>query len=278
MNVQKDLNKQWQQQVLQDDVMDIDEEDIIAITKITSDKKNEAENLVYSLLNNRLGELAPSVLRYLDKEPKIKRNTMSVLNMAQASLRYNVSPTATAAIGTAYLQDLIKAGHLPPNMSYLDIDPIKIVRARKVSMNKSREEDTEKEGEEKITGIYFDGRKDKTRALIPDSFGKVHPRIVKEEHISVTVEPSGKYLTHFTPLPAKYPEKPALKEAESLFGVLQDLESTETCKVIGGDSTQSNTGWKGGTMAHLERLLGHKCQWVVCNIHTLELLLKHFIA
>ena len=99
----KDLNKQWQQQVLQDDVMDIDEEDVIAITKITSEKKNEAENLVYSLLNNILGELAPLVLRYLDIEPKIKRNTMSVLNTAQASLRYNVSPTATAAIGSAYL-------------------------------------------------------------------------------------------------------------------------------------------------------------------------------
>ena len=61
LNVQKDINKQWQQQVLQDDVMDIDEEDVIAITKITSDKKNEAENLVYSLLNNRLGKLAPLV-------------------------------------------------------------------------------------------------------------------------------------------------------------------------------------------------------------------------
>ena len=103
LNVQKDINKRWQQQVLQDDVMDIDEEDVIAITKITSEKKNEAENLVYSLLNNRLGELAPLVLRYLDIEPKIKRNTMSVLNTAQASLRYNVSPTATAAIGSAYL-------------------------------------------------------------------------------------------------------------------------------------------------------------------------------
>ena len=80
-------------------------------------------------------------------------------------------------------------------------------------MNKSREEDKEKDGEEKITGIYFDGIKDKTRALIPDSFGKVHPRIVKEEHISVTVEPSGKYLTHFTPLPAKYPKKPLWKKA-----------------------------------------------------------------
>ena len=30
-------------------------------------------------------------------------------------------------------------------------------------------------------------------------------------------------------------------------------------------------------MALLEQLLGHKCFWVVCNIHTLELLLRHLI-
>ena len=30
-------------------------------------------------------------------------------------------------------------------------------------------------------------------------------------------------------------------------------------------------------MALLEKLLGHKCFWVVCNIHTLELLLCHLI-
>ena len=31
-------------------------------------------------------------------------------------------------------------------------------------------------------------------------------------------------------------------------------------------------------MARLERLLGHKCQWIVCNIHTLELPLRHLIT
>ena len=97
LNVQKDINKQWQQQVLQDDVMDIDEEDVIAITKITSEKKNEAENLVYSLLNNRLGEIPPLVLRYLDI---VKRNYMSVLNTAKTSMRYNLSPTTTAIFKT----------------------------------------------------------------------------------------------------------------------------------------------------------------------------------
>ena len=63
-----------------------------------------------------------------------------------------------------------------------------------------------------------------------------------------------------------------------MYEVLQSLGATESCQVIGGDSTNSNTGWRGGSLAHLERLLGHKCQWVVCNIHTLELLLNHLIA
>ena len=145
-------------------------------------------------------------------------------------------------------------------------------------MAKSRTIDQERMEGEEITAVYFDGRKDKTRALVPDIHGKMHPRIIKEEHVAVTVEPSGRYLTHFTSPPAVHPQKPAFKEAESLFEVLQSLGATETCQVLGGDSTNSNTGWKCGAIAHLEKFLGHKCQWVVCNIHTLELLLRHLIA
>ena len=50
-----------------------------------------------------------------------------------------------------------------------------------------------------IAGISYDGRKDKTRALVEDSNGQVHPRIIKEEHLSVTVDPKGATL-HTSPL------------------------------------------------------------------------------
>ena len=242
-----------------------------------SEEVQEARVLVDWVLQKRLGSLAPLVVRFLGR-PKERRNMIAVLNTASASLRYNVSPAAAAAVCTGYLQDLIAAGHVSPDLAYLACDPSKLVRARKASMAISIRKDLEKVEQEEITGIYFDGRRDKTRALIPDSHGKMHPRIIKEEHIAVTVEPSGKYLTHFTPPPAVPPEKPAKKEAECLHEVLQSTGSTESCLVLGGDSTISNTGWKGGTLAHLEKLLGHKCQWVVCNIHTLELLLRHLIA
>ena len=200
------------------------------------------------------------------------------MNTATASLRYNVSPAAAAAIATGYLQDLIANGHLPLDLSYLACDPSKLVRARKAAMVQSKAVDKERLGEEKITAVYFDGRRDLTRAVVPDVHGKLHPRIIKEEHIAVTVEPSGKYLTHFTSPSAVHPEKPAFKEAEALFEVLHSLGATESCQVIGGDSTNSNTGWRGGALAHLENLLNHKCHWVVCNIHTLEVLLKNLIA
>lgn len=128
-----------------------------------------------------------------------------------------------------------------------------------------------------IVGIYFDGRKDLTRAMVLDSSDHLHPRIIKETHVSVTVEPLGMYLGHITPDDAVHPVKPARKEAEAIYELLGQHGATESCLVLGGDSTASNTGWRGGVMAHLEKLLGHKCHWAVCQLHTNELPLRHLI-
>ena len=46
---------------------------------------------------------------------------------------------------------------------------------------------------------------------------------------------------------------------------------------LAGDSTNSNTGWKGGSHAHLESLIGKKLFWGICNIHTHELPIRHLI-
>ena len=52
----------------------------------------------------------------------------------------------------------------------------------------------------------------------------------------------------------------------------------EKLQVIGGDSTNSMTGWNGGALAHLERLMGHKCMWSICMLHTNELPLRRLIT
>ena len=33
----------------------------------------------------------------------------------------------------------------------------------------------------------------------------------------------------------------------------------ETLIIIGGDLTNAMTGWKGGSLTHLEKMLNHKC-------------------
>ena len=104
-------------------------------------------------------------------------------------------------MATGFLQDLIDSGHLSPDLSYLACDPEKLRRARQVAMNQAKEKDKERGEGEKIIGLAYDGRKDNTRVMVPDSRGKLHVRVIKEEHISVTEEPSGSYLSHFTPDP-----------------------------------------------------------------------------
>jgi len=242
--------------------------------------KEEEENsirFVDWLLNEKLGELSHLVTRYLNR-PKLKRNMIPVLNAAKASLRRGVSPAATADITSGFLKDLIAAGILQPEMSYLACDPSKIERARKTVMSNAREIDQSRYMGEKLVGIGYDGRKDKhTRAMVTDSCGNTKMRMVKEERVSVSEEPTGRYLSHFVPDEPTYPEKPALKVAQSLYDIIVKHNSLDSIRYLAGDSTNCNTGWKAGSHAHLEKLLGRKLFWGICNIHTHELPLRHLI-
>ena len=99
--------------------------------------------------------------------------------------RYGVSPTAAAAISSSYLKDLIAAGHLPAEYAYLVVDPSKMVRARKAAMKDAVLKDEAEHEGDKIVGMSYDGRRDKrTRAMVPDSYGKMRMRIISEEHDS----------------------------------------------------------------------------------------------
>ncbi len=44
--------------------------------------------------------------------------------------------------------------------------------------------------------------------------------------------------------------------AEGLYDVLEKNGATESCTAIAGDSTNTNTGWKGGAHAHLKENAG----------------------
>ena len=80
------------------------------------------------------------------------------------------------------------------------IDPKKIQRAKDKTMNEIQQSDEIKRNEDDITALLFDGRIDKTRVMLEgESNGKLYPSMQKESHYTVTSEPGGHYVTHFTP-------------------------------------------------------------------------------
>ena len=208
-----------------------------------------------------------------------RRNLMPIPHTARASLRYQQSATETAAVGTGLIMDLIAAGYLSREMSFLALDKSKVQRWRNKVMSEASSAADILCTEEDILGIYFDSRKDITKFMDIDPVtGHYHPRMKNENHVSVTSEPDGNYRYHFTPDEPVGPYKPAYMEALGLYNWMVPHKIDKSLLVLGGDSTNSNSGWKGGTLVWVEKLCGEKKFWMICMLHTNELLIKHLIT
>ncbi|XP_065684537.1 uncharacterized protein LOC136096891 [Hydra vulgaris] len=206
---------------------------------------------------------------------------MSIGHIAEVSIRYDVSPPATSAIVTSFLLDLIEAKYLTPDMSYLAVDPMKVRRARKAIMERVIMSEEKLTDEEPVRGLFIDGRKDLTLVLEQNPLtNKFHMRTIKEEHITVTCEPDGRYLTHYTTPKAILPNKPAKEAAFALYNWMVPRAIHKSLEVIGGDSTNSMTGSgkNGDLLSNLEQLVGRKLFWSICMLHCNELLLRHIIV
>ena len=93
-------------------------------------------------------------------------------------------------------------------------------------------------------------------------------------------EPGGQYLYH---LAIDYKDRkknvtPAEHLAIPMFEWLTDNSICDTLVVLGADSTNFNTGWKGGVIQYMEKMLGRKVIWLICALHTNELPLRHLMA
>jgi hypothetical protein len=103
-----------------------------------------------------------------------------------------------------------------------------------------------------------------------------YPGAVKKEHYTVC-DANGKFLFLFTPEPATKDNPHAKIIATHIYNWLVKLGLDKTICGVGGDSCNVNTGWKGGAIHYLEELLGRKLNWIVCDLHTNELPLRHLI-
>ena len=94
------------------------------------DMCQEEEDINVQMEDESNVELGEPEKELVDTNKSKKNNTMDISGLAQTALRFEVSNREAAACATAYLGDLIRAGHLPPDATYLAVDPNKIQRAR----------------------------------------------------------------------------------------------------------------------------------------------------
>ena len=168
---------------------------------------------------------------------------------------------------------------MPKDCNHLAVDGKKMWRAKESVMSTSKTSLKNRMEECPIGGIFFDGKNDKhTKVqLYDDETERYYPGEVSEEHYSVTWEPSGKYLFHYTPEKPQKGEKPAMMISNGIYSWLQEHGATEDLVMIRGDSTSTNTGPAGGAIHYLEVRLGYKCHWLICLIHINELPFRHLM-
>jgi hypothetical protein len=78
-------------------------------------------------------------------------------------------------------------------------------------------------------------------------------------------------------LQKKLEKKPAEVVANQILEWIKLHGLEETLDLLAADSTNSNTGWRAGVIAWLEKKLGRKFHWLICQLHTNELMLRSLI-
>ena len=199
---------------------------------------------------------------------KSKQNRLNLTNLARESLRGGASVRLTSSLATAVLLDL---NIVTKEDASLVIDPSKVQRAREKVMREERIEAHEKLDDTKLECVFFDARKDQTKMVVVDEDGEEFARTLSEEHYTLT-DPHN-YLTHLTPVEGTG----AQGTADVVLDYFKEVDQVENVKVLGGDSTNSMTGWEGGAIHLIEVGKGEKVLWDICLLHTNELPLRHLM-
>ena len=191
-------------------------------------------------------------------------------------VRNEVSSRMAAALGNSLLTDLEKMGFLKlptgTNLKNILFDKSKIDRSKlKVKMKSAELEDSKKSN---FMCLGVDGRSDKHTKSYEEIEGKLKQVIKDEHHLTFTFEDgdtSGEYLTHKT-IPKEGSTGVLL--AKEVFDVLEEYNSVTTLKALLLDNTNSNTGYKGGLVVCLEKILQRTLHTVGCSLHWNELPLR----
>ena len=209
-----------------------------------------------------------------------KKNMIKIPHTALAAIRTEASNRQAAAIASGYIKDLIDAEILPPESEYLAVDPKKIHRAREEVMEKVQDDEENYTLQDNIKTVMMDSRITKTKVCDYNPVTGKHYKTTQKKDIYTMTDGNGRFLHHF--IKEKVPEDSNMSSSQAL--ALQVYEwcleygVTDTLEFIAGDSTNSNTGYKGGAFHFLEEYLEKRLFWIVCQLHTNELKLRRLIT
>src|SRR5688572_431723 len=131
---------------------------------------------------------------FVQTRKRARYNTTDITNIALASLRHHTGLRETAEIATAAWID---AGLVTQFDTTLVIDHNKVRRAQERVMKELDAKFEDEIQQNGISCIFFDGRRDETKVMLKaEVHGKMYPGLVKEEHITVCMEPGSRYLWH----------------------------------------------------------------------------------
>ena len=205
---------------------------------------------------------------------KSARGFLNISPAVECAIRFGVSPSATASIVNGTIAALIDAKYLDPSLQSLCVDAAKVDRA-KIKIMGAADSMTLPE----IKCLFIDGRNDDTLIMKRNTVtGRNHRGLIKEYHMTVTAEPAGQYITHFTPPPKTRRLKPARQAAIAFHSWMQTKGIDEHLECIGCDTTNEMSGHIGGVVTHTEALLGRRVFRSFCWLHINELPLRHLMV
>ena len=202
------------------------------------------------------------------------QNRINLDDFVAEVMRYGISDRAAAALHNSTLRthNIIKDGN-----DKFAVDKNKIRRSRESYAAKQKANQVKVvEDSGGLQCLGADGKRNqKTRKRVVQIINgeEVEKTVVgPQEHIVYTIEPEGEYLCH-SEIPHGKGDGRGL--ADDFLDVIAEHKCNNSLVAVVADGTATNTGWKNGFMAHLERDLQRNLLWLICMAHGNELPLRH---
>ena len=183
-------------------------------------------------------------------------------------MRWGLSDRATAALVNAALVDF---GLVSSQDTSIIVDRQRVRRAKESCRKNINASHGSQMNQGACIGLYFDGKEIETLVVLQEE-GHNKNVMIKQEHTVLVSEPDGKYLGHVTT-----DGKSAEAICDALAEYLGSHDLLPDVKVLGADSTATNTGVNSGIFRRFEVERGLKVHWSICLLHTNELPLRHLI-